>query len=78
MALEYDRIPTFMKSQQAIAWQRKIAMTVMIVVPVILVVVAIFGGLYAYRDHQQQLESRKADQELSAVIEKNVKAEPTH
>jgi hypothetical protein len=44
MALEYDRIPTFMKSQQAIAWQRKIATAVMIVVPLILVAVAVFGG----------------------------------
>jgi hypothetical protein len=32
-----------MKSQQAIAWQRKIATAVMIVVP-ILVAVAVFGG----------------------------------
>lgn len=56
MALEYDRIPTFMKSQQAIAWQRKIATAVMIVVPFILIAVAIFGGLYAFRDHQQRQE----------------------
>ncbi|EGD59317.1 hypothetical protein Y88_1379 [Novosphingobium nitrogenifigens DSM 19370] len=60
MALEYDRIPTFLKSHQAVAWQRKIATAVMIVVPVILVAVAVFGGLYAYRDHQQQLESHAA------------------
>jgi hypothetical protein len=44
MALEYDRIPTFLKSNQAIAWQRKIATAVMIVVPLILVAVAVFGG----------------------------------
>jgi hypothetical protein len=44
MALEYDRIPTFMKNQQAIAWQRKIATAVMIAVPLILVAVAVFGG----------------------------------
>lgn len=60
MALEYDRIPTFMKTQQAVAWQRKIATAVMIGVPLILIAVAIFGGLYAYRDHQQQLESHAA------------------
>jgi cell division protein FtsB len=60
MALEYDRIPTFMKSQEAIAWQRKIATAVMIVVPLILVAVTVFGGLYAYRDHQQQVESHAA------------------
>jgi len=78
MALEYDRIPTFMKTQQAVAWQRKIATAVMIVVPLILIAVAIFGGLYAFRDHQQQLESGTADQELSALIEKNVRANSTH
>ena len=60
MALEYDRIPTFMKSQKAIAWQRKIATAVVIVVPLILFAVAVFGGLYAYRDHQQQVESHAA------------------
>lgn len=59
MALEYDRIPTFLKSNQAIAWQRKIATAVMIIVPVILVAVAVFGGLYAYRDHQQLEEMRR-------------------
>ncbi|KUR74222.1 hypothetical protein [Novosphingobium sp. Fuku2-ISO-50] len=56
MALEYDRIPTFLKSHQAIAWQRKIATAVMVVVPVIVVAVAVFGGLYAFRDHQQRQE----------------------
>lgn len=56
MALEYDRVPTFMKSQKAITWQRKIATAVMIVVPLILVAVAVFGGLYAYRDYQQRRE----------------------
>jgi hypothetical protein len=56
MALEYDRIPTFLKSNQAIAWQRKIATAVMIIVPFILVAVGVFGGLYAFRDHQQRQE----------------------
>lgn len=56
IALEYDRIPTFLKSNQAIAWQRKIATAVMIVVPFILVAVGVFGGLYAFRDHQQRQE----------------------
>jgi cell division protein FtsB len=60
MALEYDRIPTFMKSKQAIAWQRKIATAVMIVVPLILLAVVIVGGINAYRDRQQQLESHAA------------------
>ena len=54
MALEYDRIPTFMKGQRAIAWQRKVATAVMMVVPMILLAVVVLGGLYAYRDHQQR------------------------
>lgn len=54
MALEYDRIPTFMKGQRAVAWQRKIATAVMIVVPVVLVAVAVLGGIYAVRDHRQR------------------------
>jgi cell division protein FtsB len=35
-------------------------MALMIVVPLILVAVTVFGGLYAYRDHQQQVESHAA------------------
>jgi len=72
MALEYDRIPTFMKSQQAIAWQRKIATVVMVVVPLILVAVAVFGGLYAYRDHQQLEEMRR----LQANVEHDFWKDP--
>ncbi len=59
MALEYDRIPAFMKSQRSVVWQRKIATAVMIIVPVILVAVVAFGGLYAFRDHQQLQEMRR-------------------
>jgi cell division protein FtsB len=78
MALEYDRIPTFMKSRRAVAWQRKIATAVMIVVPLILAAVVVVGGFAAYRDHQQQLERRKVDQDLSRVIEKGVKSSFSH
>ena len=78
MALEYDRIPTFMKSKRAVTWQRKIATAVIIALPLILVAVGVFGAINAYRDHQQQLESRKADQELSSEIEKNVKSNLSH
>lgn len=56
MALEYDRIPAFMKSQRSVVWQRKFATAVMIVVPVILVAVVVFGGFYAFRDHQKRQE----------------------
>ena len=56
MALEYDRIPAFMKSKRSVIWQRKIATAVMIVIPVILVAVVVFGGIYAIRDHQKRQE----------------------
>jgi outer membrane murein-binding lipoprotein Lpp len=59
MALEYDRIPTFMKSQKAIAWQRKIATAVMIVVPLILVAVAVFGGCMPIGTISSAKKSRK-------------------
>ena len=72
MALEYDRIPTFMKNQHAIAWQRKIATVVMVVVPLILAAVAVFGGLYAYRDHQQLKEMRR----LQANVEHDFWKDP--
>jgi hypothetical protein len=52
MALEYDRIPTFLVISHS--WQRKIATAVMIIVPFILVAVRSFRGLYAFRDHQQR------------------------
>lgn len=59
MALEYDRIPTFLKNHQAIAWQRKIATAVMVVVPVILVAVVVLGGIAFYHDRQSSEEMRR-------------------
>lgn len=59
MALEYDRIPPFMKSQQGIAWQRKIATAVMIMVPLILIAVAVLGGITFYHDQQSAEEMRR-------------------
>jgi hypothetical protein len=66
MALEYDRIPNVLKTPRAIALQRKVATTVMIVVPLILLAVAILGGLNAYRDHQNTTELRRLDAKLDA------------
>lgn len=71
MALEYDRIPAFMKSQQAIAWQRKIATVVMIIVPVIVLAVAIIGGMSLYRDHQSSEEMRRLNSESYADFKTN-------
>jgi hypothetical protein len=69
MALEYDRIPNVLKTPRAIALQRKVATTVMIVVPLILLAVAILGGLNAYRDHQNTAELRRLDAKLDADFE---------
>lgn len=68
MALEYDRIPNVMKTPRAIALQRKVATAVMIIVPLLLLAVAIIGGINAYRDHQEQVESRKAADDLSQYL----------
>lgn len=60
MALEYDRIPNVMKTPRAIIIQRKVATAVMIVVPVLLLAIAIGGGVNAYRDHQRSVEIQRA------------------
>ncbi len=76
MALEYDRIPTFIKSQRAVKWQRKIATAVMIVLPLILLTVAIVGGVYAYRDRQQRMESHAAMDRLVADFQSDPAFKP--
>lgn len=68
LAFEYDRIPDAMKTPRAIALQRKLATAVMIVVPLVLVAVAAIGGINAYQDHQQQVESHKAADDLSQYL----------
>jgi hypothetical protein len=60
MALEYDRIPTVLKTARAIRIQRKVATMVMIIVPVLLVAIAIGGGINAYWDHQRSIEAQSA------------------
>lgn len=74
MALEYDRIPTFMKSQRAVAWQRKIATAVMIVVPLILVVVAVLGGISFYHDRQSSEEMRRLNAQAYSDFSKSASA----
>ena len=68
MALEYDRIPNVIKTARAIALQRKVATAVMVIVPLLLLAVAIIGGINAYHDHQEQVESRKAADDLSKYL----------
>jgi len=60
MALEYDRIPNVMKTPRAIALQRKVATAVMVIVPLLLLAVAIIGGINAYREHQESVETQHA------------------
>jgi hypothetical protein len=56
MALEYDRIPTVMKTQRAVLWQRMIATAVMFVVPLILITIVLVGVFFAFQDHKQREE----------------------
>ena len=58
LAFEYDRIPNVAKTQRAIALQRRVATAVMILVPILLVTIAVIGGINAYRDHQQSVEMK--------------------
>jgi hypothetical protein len=60
LAFEYDRIPNIAKSPRAIALQRRVATAVLILVPILLVVVAVVGGINAYRDHQHSVEAQRA------------------
>ena len=68
LAFEYDRIPDAMKTPRAITLQRRLATAVMIIVPIVLVAVAVIGGINAYQDHQQQIESHKAADDLSQYL----------
>lgn len=67
MAFEYDRIPNAMKTPRAIAFQRKLATAVVILVPLVLLVVVVIGGINAYRDRQRSAELR----ELDAALERD-------
>lgn len=60
LAFEYDRIPNVAKIPRAITFQRKLATAVMVLVPLVLVAVAVIGGINAYRDHQQSVETQRA------------------
>lgn len=66
LALEYDRIPDILKTPRAVRIQRKIAMTVMIIVPLVIVAVAIIGAINAYRDHERSAEMRSLNAKLEA------------
>ena len=73
MALEYDRIPNAMKTPHMITFQRRVATAVMMLVPILLVAVAVIGGINAYRDHQRSAELRQLD----SALEKDFQQQPS-
>lgn len=60
LAFEYDRIPNAMKTPRAVAVQRRVATAVMILVPILLIAVAVIGGINAYQDNQQSAQAQRA------------------
>ena len=64
LALEYDRIPNVLKTPRSVAVQRKVATAVMLIVPFLVLMIAIIGGIDAYRDHQRSAELRQLDSAL--------------
>ena len=73
LAFEYDRIPNVAKTPRAIAFQRQVATASMILVPIVLVAVAVIGGINAYRDHQRSAELRQLD----GALEKDFQQQPS-
>ena len=78
MALEYDRIPNVLKTPRAIVLQRKIATAVLIIVPLLIITIAIVGGISAYRDHQRSLDVQKGWADLGNSVEDTVKKTLPH
>ncbi|KUR75332.1 hypothetical protein [Novosphingobium sp. Fuku2-ISO-50] len=76
LAFEYDRIPNVLKTPRAIRVQRKIATALFFVVPAMLVVVAVVGGINAYRDYEQSVETQRAASkwadDLRSSVQKNL------
>ena len=68
LALEYDRIPDVLKTPRAIHIQQKFATAMMIIVPLLLLAIAVGGGINAYRDHQRSVEAQKAADDLSHYL----------
>jgi hypothetical protein len=65
MAFEYDRIPNVLKTPRAIGIQRRFATALLIIVPLLLVAVAIGGGINAYHDHKRSVEMRQLEKKAS-------------
>ncbi len=71
LAFEYDRIPKLLKTPRAIRAQSHVATALLFVIPAILVVIAIAGGIDAYRDHERSVEFQKAEAKLDADFQQD-------
>jgi len=71
MALEYDRIPNALKTPRSIGIQRKVATAVMIIVPLLLLAIAIGGGINVYRDHLRSVETQHALNSFDDAFQKD-------
>ena len=78
MALEYDRVPNVMRTPFAIGIQRKVATAVIIIVPILLLAIAIGGGINAYYDHQHSVEKRQLDKMANHDFWKEPALDPHH
>ena len=78
LSFEYDRIPNFAKTPHAITFQRKVTTAVILMVPIVLVVVAVIGGINAYRDHQLRVEMQKGLTDLGDTIDRDVRKALPH
>ena len=76
LAFEYDRIPIFLKTPSAIRAQRKVATTLLFVIPAMLVVVAIVGSINAYHDHEQSVEISKGLERVDAAFQRDPAFKP--
>ena len=76
LAFEYDRIPTFLRTPRAINAQRKFATVLLFVVPAMLVVIAIVGGIDAYHDHEQSVEISKGLERVDAAFQRDPAFKP--
>ena len=78
LAFEYDRILTFLKRPRAISAQRKVATALLFLIPAMLVVIAIAGGINAFQDHKRDVEAQKEWSKLGADIRHDVQQELAH
>jgi len=76
LAFEYDRIPEFLKTPHAVRAQRKVATALWFVIPAMLLVVAVVGGISAYRDHEQSVEISRGLERIDAAFQNDSAFKP--